>query len=67
MLTDLVDGDDARVIQTGRRLGLASKALDESLIGELATEQDFHSHHPIKAHLPGAINRPHASSRDFLE
>ena len=67
VLTDFVDGDDARVLQPGDRLGLGAEALDEPGPRKLAREQHLHRHHAMEAFLSGPIHDPHAASGDDLQ
>lgn len=67
VFSHLVNGDDVRVVEAGRRLGFAAKAFDESFVGKLAAEQQFDGDDPIEADLTGAVNAAHAAAGDFSE
>jgi hypothetical protein len=67
MLADLVDGDDVRMIEVGRRLGLSVEALDFRFAGELAGQDHLEGDDSIEADLPGAIDDAHAAAGDLLE
>ena len=67
VLADLVDRDDARMIEVGRRLGLGIEAEDVGLIGELAGEDHLQRDGPVEAHLPGLKDNAHAAAGDLAD
>src|SRR5262249_22221043 len=65
--TDIVDGDNVRVIELRRGFGLGSEALDLYLTGKLAGENHLQSNNAIEAYLAGAINDAHSALGNFIE
>jgi hypothetical protein len=66
VLADLVDGHDVEMVQAGRILRLAAKALDLGEGGQLARQDHLERHGPLEASLPGFVDDPHAAAGDFL-
>src|SRR5262245_6839721 len=65
VLAHFVDGNNVRMTETGRHLGLAAKA--EGVLGEVWCEQNFDRYQPVEAHLTRAIDHPHAATGNFLQ
>src|ERR1051325_7093401 len=66
-LADIVDRDNIRVLQAGRRLRFGAKTLHEYITGKFSEEQRLDRHDPIQAPLPRPINDPHPTARDFFD
>ena len=67
MLADFVNGHNVRVVQPPGRFSLNVKALDQRRRGQLSGQNHLQRHRTIEAHLPGAIDHPHAAASDFFD
>src|SRR5262249_19016696 len=67
VLVDLEDGDDAGVVQLGRRPGLLVEALDVGLGGELAGPDHLQRHVAAQVAVPGAGDAAQAAGGDPAE
>ena len=63
-LTELVERDDAGMIELGQRLGLAGEAFREGRIAADAGREDFEGDDAVERLLPGFVDRPHAALAD---
>src|ERR1035441_2078399 len=63
----LVEGDDARMVQPGQRLRLASKPFGKGGVITTARRQDFEGDEAVKLLLPGLIDRAHAATSQQFE
>ena len=64
-LADFVDGDDARMVQAGRRFRLALEPGAKTRRGEGGTRQHFDRHDPVQPVLSRPIHHPHPAAGDF--
>ena len=67
VFADFVNGHDVGMIEIGRRLGLALKALHVVGRGELTGEDHLQGHDAVEAHLPGLVDDAHAAAGDLLQ
>ena len=65
VLTDLVDGNDVRVVEARRRLRLDVKAVQLPRRRELPGQDHLEGDRPIQAHLAGLVNDAHTAAGDF--
>src|SRR2546426_538582 len=65
--TDLVNGDNVRVLQGGCRRGFGAEALDGILASEMAGQNQLHRYEAVQALLPRFIDNAHAAPRDLLQ
>ena len=65
--TDLVDGDDVRMLQVGDGLGFGLEALHDFGLGELAGEHQLYRNDAVETLLTGLIDDTHAAAGDFLQ
>ena len=65
-LADLVDGDDAGVMEMRRGLGLALEAFDDFGAGPLAEQEHLEGDDPVELRLPGAKDDAHAAVGNLL-
>ena len=65
--TDLMHGDDVRMLQSGRSGGFDPEAFDELRSRQRAEREQREGHDPVQAQLPGAIDDAHAAAGDFFE
>ena len=65
MLTDLVNGNDIRVIEARRRLDLVVKAVQFARRRKLAGQDHLEGDRPIQADLAGLVDDAHAAAGDF--
>ncbi len=64
---DVVDRDDVRVTQAGRRLGLREEPGLE-LFGDLAVRRDhLDGDEPVQAGVLGLVDRPHVAAADAVD
>ena len=64
LLAKAVDGNNIWVHEAGGGRGFDAKALDQFRISGSDGGKDFQGDLPVEAHLPGAVDRPHAASGD---
>jgi hypothetical protein len=67
VLTEFINGDDARVIQVGGGLGFGVEPLDVLPASELAGEDHLQGDEAVQPHLPGLVHHAHAATGNFLE
>ena len=66
-LAHLVDREDVRVIEAGRRLRFPPKTGQSLGRFRLVTQDAFHRHDPAGVLLPRAIDHTHPAAPDFFE
>jgi hypothetical protein len=67
LLAHFMDGDDMRVPQLGRGLGLGAEAIELFLGRQMLSQHHLEGHGPVQALLPGLVDHPHATAGDFLQ
>ena len=65
--TDLVNGDQVWMLQTGKGRGLIMEALHKFRSGMRSEQQQFYRDDPLQADLSGPENDPHSSAGDFFQ
>ena len=65
VLADFEDGDDAGMIEFGRRFGLGVEPFDVGFVGKLSRQDHFQGHGAIEIHLPRLVDDPHAAAGDL--
>src|SRR5262249_52965655 len=65
--TYVINGDDVRMLELGRRLGLAEEALLLPLAREVPREEDLQGDDPVQVALPRLVDGPHAAAGDLLQ
>ena len=61
VLADLVDRDDARVVELGDGLGLVLEPAELNVAGEDAGPDHLQGHLTIERHLASKVHDPHAA------
>ena len=64
-VADFVDGDDVRVLQPGRGLGLGAEALQVVVRRQRAGEDHFQGDDAVERSLPGLVDDAHAAAADL--
>ena len=67
LLAHFMNGDDVRMLQTGRSRGFGAKSLDGFLARKLPGQDHFDGHDPVQADLPGLIDHAHAAAGNFFQ
>ena len=60
-LAEFVEGDNAGMVELGKGLRFAGKALGQGRVRADARGQDFQGHQPVELLLPRFVNRAHAA------
>ena len=63
-LAELVERDDAGMVELGQRLGLAGEAFGKGRVVADARRQDFQGDDAVERLLPGFVDRAHAALAD---
>jgi hypothetical protein len=64
VLADLVDRDDSRMVEVGRRLGLVAEGVHLVVVGPVAGPEHPDGDRPIEVPLPGLVDDPHAAAAE---
>jgi hypothetical protein len=67
VLAHLVDGDDVRVVERGRRLRLVAEAMDGGLVGEPGAQDHLERHGAAEARVARLVDDAHAAAAELLE
>jgi hypothetical protein len=67
VFADLVDRDDVRVVQVGRRLGFGLEALEFGFGGELAGANHLQRDDAVEGPVARLIDDPHAAAGDGFQ
>ncbi len=63
----IMDGDDARVVELGQRLGFAGEPFGKRGVVSNSGGQNLERHDSVEFFLPGFIHRPHAAAADQFD
>ena len=67
VFADLVNGDDIRMVQVGRRFGFGAETGDLILVREITGAHELEGNEAVETDLAGAIDDAHAAPADFLQ
>src|SRR5947209_12855436 len=67
VFADFIDGQNVRVVEVRRRLGLLLEPDAIRLTGELAAQNHLDGDGPVQTHLPGLEDDAHAAAGDFFD
>ena len=67
MQADFMNGDDIRVLQAAGGRSFDAETAHLLGAGQRAKGNHFHGDDAVEAHLPRAIDNPHAATGDFVE